>query len=392
MMNVVLVGGGSSAHALVPLLSKHGHTVSVLTRRPMEWQRQIDLLVADKDDVVQHCISGKLSLATQLPEQVIPQAEIIILCLPVHQYRTALNWIAPFIRNDSMVFVGTMYGQAGFNWMFKEISDKFNLTKINYFAIGLLPWMARTVKYGHSVKSWLGPQKRNLVATSTPGCYQYLSETILEDLAGKLFLDGYFVKASDFISISLSVDNQIIHPSRCYAIYKQNPNGWHDEKEVPYFYKDYDDESSKILEKIDNEYIQIKNGIKNKFTNHKFEHLLGYMELEDFTYGEIYHDIKESFIHSTTLANIRTPVYFNGKVFEIDFNHRFFVDDIGYGLCVARWFAEQFNIETPMIDEIIHWVSKIKGEIFIKNNKIIYDPNRIGTPETYGLFLGESVT
>ena len=32
--NVTVVGGGSSAHSLIPLLSASGHKVNLLTRRP----------------------------------------------------------------------------------------------------------------------------------------------------------------------------------------------------------------------------------------------------------------------------------------------------------------------------------------------------------------------
>ena len=34
LSNVTVVGGGSSAHSLIPLLSASGHKVNLLTRRP----------------------------------------------------------------------------------------------------------------------------------------------------------------------------------------------------------------------------------------------------------------------------------------------------------------------------------------------------------------------
>ena len=40
---VTIVGGGSSAHILIPFLSGAGFTVNMLTRRPKEWSPKIDL-------------------------------------------------------------------------------------------------------------------------------------------------------------------------------------------------------------------------------------------------------------------------------------------------------------------------------------------------------------
>lgn len=75
--------------------------------------------------------------------------DVIVLCMPVHQYRNALTNLAPYInRSKKDVFVGTVYGQAGFNWMVHEMERANNLTNVVAFAIGLIPWICRTVKYG----------------------------------------------------------------------------------------------------------------------------------------------------------------------------------------------------------------------------------------------------
>ena len=40
---VTIVGGGSSAHILIPFLSGAGFTVNILTRRPKQWSHKVDL-------------------------------------------------------------------------------------------------------------------------------------------------------------------------------------------------------------------------------------------------------------------------------------------------------------------------------------------------------------
>ena len=61
---------------------------------------------------------GDINALSDDYKDVIPDADVIFLCMPVHQYRNALKKLAPFInRSKKEVFIGTIYGQAGFNWM-----------------------------------------------------------------------------------------------------------------------------------------------------------------------------------------------------------------------------------------------------------------------------------
>lgn len=59
-------------------------------------------------------VRGEINRKSSDPAEVIPEADIIVLCMPVHQYRDALDRLAPYInRQKKEVFVGTVYGQAG---------------------------------------------------------------------------------------------------------------------------------------------------------------------------------------------------------------------------------------------------------------------------------------
>jgi len=80
---------------------------------------------------------------------VLSRQDVIVLCMPVHQYRNALTRLAPHInRVKKNVYVGTVYGQAGFNWMVHEVERSNHLTNIVAFAVGLIPWICRTIRYG----------------------------------------------------------------------------------------------------------------------------------------------------------------------------------------------------------------------------------------------------
>lgn len=55
------------------------------------------------DGEVTKTFVGKCQKISKNPLDVIPKADAIILCMPVHQYRDALDRIAPYINTDKSV-------------------------------------------------------------------------------------------------------------------------------------------------------------------------------------------------------------------------------------------------------------------------------------------------
>ncbi len=158
------------------------------------------------------------------------------------------------------------------------------------------------------------------------------------------------------------------------------------------FYRDYDDVSAQLLADLDADYSKIREEIIKRYPQKDYKYMLDYLALERFSYKSHNTDVKESFVTSKTLVAIGTPVIQNAEgLWEVDRNHRFFLDDIYYGNCIAKWLAEKMDIETPTIDAILHWAQIVRNEKFIdENNKLILDsddlkaPFKIGIPCEYG--------
>lgn len=175
------IPGGNSAHVLIPFLSASGHKVNLMTRRPEAWSKVVACEMQRPSKMkemamygnVKHpsaevlqTVKGTINAVSSDPADVIPEADVIVLCMPVHQYRDALNRLAPYInRTKKQVFVGTVYGQAGFNWMVHEVENMYGLKNICVFAIGLIPWICRTTKYGHSGANY-GTKAVNVAAVT----------------------------------------------------------------------------------------------------------------------------------------------------------------------------------------------------------------------------------
>ncbi len=388
---VTIVGGGSSAHILIPFLSGAGFTVNILTRKPGDWSKNVDVQLHTIHGEVQEEFHGKLSKISSDPAEVIPQADFVILCMPVCKYRIALHNLAPHLAKDKEVFVGTIYGQAGFNWMVDEITKKFNLSNITSFAIGLIPWICRIIEYG-KIGVTYGCKEVNLVAVSPADRFTELNEVFLNNICNKWLKKGAFVQADNFLSLTLSVDNQIIHPSRCYGLALKHDGKWDKKEDIPYFYRDYDQQSADLLQDLDKDYSKIREAIKEKYPKQEFKYMLDYINLERLTYQSENTDIRESFTTSHTLGAIKPPtIQLESGEWVIDKDHRFFTDDIHYGLCIAKWLADQLELEVPTIDNIISWAQELRGENIIEGNKLLLDSESLtkefvsGIPPVYGI-------
>jgi len=388
---VSVVGGGASAHVLIPFLSGAGHEVRLLTRQPQQWSDRVRLELQSIDEELEETFHGSLSLVSDDPSEVIPRSDIVVLCMPVSAYRAALHQIAPHLRRDSAVHIGTIYGQAGFNWMVGEILEKFELGSVVTFAVGLIPWVCRVREYG-AVGVTYGCKAVNVAAVSPRDRFEELDDAFFSVICEEWLGKGAFEHSDSFLSLTLSVDNQIIHPSRCYGLFRRYGGSWSSRVEIPYFYRDLDEQSADLLRALDDDYSKVRGGIRARFPDRDFPYMLDYLALERLSYQSENTDIRESFVSSKTLGAIKPPVRQNADGrWVIDTDHRFFTDDISYGVCIAKWMAQELDVSVPTIDAIIEWAQELRGEAYIQDGRLLVEgdslagPLRSGIPPVYGM-------
>lgn len=375
-MNIAIIGGGSSAHILAALLGKQSYGVRILSSRPHEWQNQIELQAGSEK------IYGQIQGASNNPRDVLADADVAILCMPVHQYNAAIMRIMPVLAQNPKCIIGTVYGQGGFDWMVKSFAKKLNIETPRHFAIGLLPWIARTISYGNSAISY-GPKFRNGVACSDDETFEILATKLLKDFSYNYWGTGLFERIPNFLTVTLTVDNQIIHPSRCYAL-AANGNRWESNDDIPYFYRDWDDNSAEILRGIDSDYANVRQAIIKQFPDLQSPYNLDYLDLEHWSYGSYNPDIKASFVNSSTLKFIKPPTIQENGEYVLDVDHRFFKDDFACGLEICEWFATEFCVDVPNVKKLIDWYRK---EIQPRQSMVVES----GIPPLYGLTLNDII-
>lgn len=389
-LTVTIVGGGASAHTLIPLLSAAKYHVNLLTRKPARWSKQIELQYQSTEEEVIKTFPGEISKISSNPKDVIPESDVIILCMPVNQYRNALHHIGPQLKPEKKVYIGTVYGQAGFNWMVDELKRDFGLKKIVTFSFGLIPWICRVKEYGKTGITY-GIKPINVAAVEPKGEFDELNQNILEKVCVGWFGKSEVRQADNFISLTFSVDNQIIHPSRCYGLFVKHGGEWEKAENIPYFYRDFDQFSADILRQLDADYSKIRERIKEMYPHKNFTYMLDYQTLDQTTNKTDDYNIVESFRLSRTLGAIKPPtVKTKEGTWKINIKHRFFTDDIHYGLCIAKWAADRLAIDVPTIDEIIKWAQELRQENLIENGKLnldsedLSDKYKSGIPHFYG--------
>lgn len=392
--NITIVGGGASSHVLAAVLGGiHNVSLMCLPHEVPKWKRNISA-VFERDEKIVRTFQGKVVNLSSEAKEVVPSADYVILCMPVGAYRHALAAVVPYISQGKTVFIGPIYGQGGFNWMFNEAIQRDHphaqTNNIVGFSFGLIPWICRIKEYG-SVGVVYGGKEVNLIAMTHPQLFGKINEEVLKHISELPFGMGGFEVCGNFLSLSLSVDNQIIHPARCYGLYTKCQGVWKNKEAIPYFYREFDDFSAQVMMGLDSDYSKIRSAIKAVFPSMSFPLMMTYLEQERYSYKSETHDVKGSFRDSVVLSQIKPPtVQLPDGQFCLDKSHRFFHDDIHYGLCIAKWFAQELELKVDTIDMIIEWAQKVRGENLIRDHRLVEngelrkEPFYSGIPSRYG--------
>ena len=326
-MKICICGGGNLGHVCAGFLANRGHQVSILTTKPERWNSELEIVAPDG------IFSGMITLISSNPKEVIPQADIVLVCLPGYAIHDELVKIKPFLSKETIV--GSVVSSTGFFFeAFKVLPPDIPL-----FGFQRVPFISRIIEYGK--KAELKGYKDTLHVAIENTSEKEPIRAKLE----KLFEKPVSI-ADSYYEVSLSNSNPILHPARLYTMWKDWQPGIVYPRN-PQFYAEWTVEASTLLLKMDNEFQHLLKvlGLKTGC----IPSILDYYESTDaISLTQKLHDIK-------AFQGIPSPMKEVEGRWIPDFSSRYFTEDFPYGMRFIVETARNQNVAITTIETIYQW-------------------------------------
>lgn len=335
-MKISICGGGSLGHVCAGVLSsQEGVEVSLLTGKPEAWSDSVLVTDIEGKDY-----RGNLKHVSCNPADVIPEADIVFLCLPGFAIEPTLTKIKPFLKRETIV--GSIVSSTGFFF----VAHRLLGTDVRLFGFQRVPYIARTIEYGHSANLLGYKSSLNVALENIPDTCDFCAqlESLFRTPVNQL---GTFFEAA------LTNSNPILHTGRLYSM-------WHDWNGTPYdhcilFYKEWDTASAQKLFDMDQEFMRLLEALPMNAS--AIPSLLEYYESSDAV------SLAAKLRSIKAFEGIKAPMVETPQGWVPDFSSRYFTEDFPYGLKIIRDLAREHNIETPNIDLVFEWgMSKINKQ------------------------------
>lgn len=179
MKTVCICGGGNLGHVIAATLaSSQNYIVNILTNRPQSWRQELTVELPDGTRQ-----KGKINMISNCPADVVSKADIVLLCLPGFLIRQTIGSILPYLQQGAAL--GSVVSSTGF---FFEAMEKVP-SSVCLFGFQRVPYIARTIKYGHSATILGYKQLLKVLPVkpdSIPTVLDYYESHDAESLAAKL--------------------------------------------------------------------------------------------------------------------------------------------------------------------------------------------------------------
>lgn len=336
MKIVTICGGGSLGHVVAGWLSARNHAiVNILTNRPERWKREIMLDTPDGQ-----LLQGQIVTISNNPAEVIPQADVVLLCLPGFLIKTELEKIKPYLMKKT--YVGSIFSSTGFFFEALNILDE----RQPLWGFQRVPFISRVGEYGRSAHL-LGYKSAYNIAVENVSAREKSEFTeMLEE-----WFEAPVNLLKNYYEASLTNSNPLLHTSRLYTMFgEENENRIY--PRMIFFYEEWTVAAAELYIKMDSEFFQLLKVLPVS---------------EDFLPTAInYYESHDAESLAKKLSSIQGFKGITSPMKEIDggwiadFESRYFTEDFPYGLKYIWQLAHEKGISCPYIDKVYEWgMSKV---------------------------------
>lgn len=275
-------------------------------------------------------------------KDVIDGCQIIFVTYPAFMLKEAAHELKPYIKSGMNICV--IPGTGGAEFAFRECIEKGAVLS----GLQRVPSVARLEKYGKRVRCEGLRSKLFLASIPTDKA---------KELSG-LMSDIWDIPCyplPNYLSVTLTPSNPILHTARLRTLFADYEDGKVYSRN-PLFYGEWDDESSKLLIKCDEE-LQGLIKIMDKLD------LSAVRSLKIHYESDTAEAMSEKLRSIKSLHNLLSPMKRVEEGWIPDFQSRYFTADFPYGLAIIEELAEILDYNVPNIKDIMNWYRRVTNDM-----------------------------
>lgn len=270
---------------------------------------------------------------------------------------------------DSKAIFGFIPGYGGIEFSCKKLLKK----GVTIFGLQRVPFVARATVSENEIVANMLSKKRELFVAALPKKRTNNICNILENL---LHIDCIPLK--EYLSVTLTPSNPLLHTVGLFNVFKNSNSDSVFEKELR-FYHEWNDKASELLLKYDEEVQNICRALE-PLDLHEVVSLAEYYEAP--TPKEMTNKLKSI----PAFEEVMVPLKHIDYGYVPDLQSRMFVEDFPYGVCIIKDFALITGVDTPTINRILAFYTKIAGyDYFNSDGTHGKDYIKTGAPGNFGL-------
>lgn len=361
-MRITIVGAGNMGYALAGYFLKKNLDVVIFSEKGLNSCQKFKLID----------IEGKYESLFNIyitNDTTVLSNEIILVTYPAFLKFLFVKKYGNFFKKGC--YLGFIPGYGGVEYSCIHLIER----GVIVFGFQRVPYVARMDK--NKMESYILSKKNTLFLASIP--YEYTNEIC--SLISKI-LDIKCDALKEYLAITLAPSNPILHIVGLYNAFKDDYEN-RNYSEVG-FYKIWNDEASSILFKYDAE---VQNICKK----------LNCFDLRDVVSLPIYYESSNPHLMSNKLKSIKSfevvklPIKNVNGINRPDLSNRMFTEDFPYGVCIYKFYAILTGVNTPIIDMLLEFYSKISNNSYYQNNRFTDKIVNTGIPFNFGLNTLEDI-
>lgn len=360
-MKICIAGFGNIGSTLAANLSINGHDVSVYSSSDLGRNYEYELTEMETGATKKIPIG----IVTNNLEDAVSGCELIFVTYPSFMLARLADTLTSVLVQPTKICI--VPGAGGAEYLMKKLVEHGH----NLFGLERVPYIARIVEKN---KRTIFSKKTSIkVASISP----YQSACLAKLLT--VLLKMNVEPINNYLTISLTPSNSILHTSRLYSLFKDYSSSKYYDK-IALFYEDWNDDSSYWLIELDKEVEKLVRHLPKEIDMTEFRSIREHYESP--TIGEMTKKISSI----PSFKGILTPMVKKEEGYIPDFSSRYFTEDFPYGLLILKSFAVIMDIETPIMDKVIYWAQKyLKKDYINRFGELREDFLYAGVPQAFGI-------